>query len=387
MSESVGPRSAGLAALGLESMPNAPLLEIDELVTYFRVPNGLVHAVDEVSLRLERGQTLGVVGESGSGKTVLSRSAMGLLTASNVVQSGAVRYEGHDILAMPEKKRRSLWGTEMAMIFQDPMTSLNPVMKVGKQIGESLRYHLGMSRNEAHEAAIAGLEAVGIPAPERRVNEYPHQLSGGMRQRITIAIALACGPKLIFADEPTTALDVTVQAQILDLLARQQRERHMGMIMVTHDLGVVAGRADFVAVMYAGQVVELAATNDLFARVRMPYTEALMAAIPRLDRPSHSKLNVISGRPPDLLNPPKGCRFAARCPYVQEICRNQAPPLVESSTPGHYYRCFFPVNSPESSPAPTATRAGLAPEAAQIGTVPKAPRTKSAPAPENIAKD
>ena len=286
------------------------------------------------------------MGESGSGKTVLSRSAMGLLTASNVKQSGSVRYEGNDLRELEPKQLRKLWGTEMAMVFQDPMTSLNPVMKIGRQISESLRFHLGMSKSEARDAAIAGLAAVGIPAPERRVDEYPHQLSGGMRQRVTIAIALACGPKLLFADEPTTALDVTVQAQILDLLAREQRDRNMGMVLVTHDLGVVAGRADVVAVMYAGQVVELARTTDLFARVRMPYTEALLRAIPKLEEASHTKLNVISGRPPDLLHPPKGCRFAARCPYVEDLCRTKQPPLVEAGTPGHFYRCWFPVNSP-----------------------------------------
>lgn len=363
MSPSVSIKAAGLDALGLSPKPNAPLLELDELVTRFRVPTGEVHAVDGVSLRLERGQTIGIVGESGSGKTVLSRSAMGLLHASNVIQAGEVRYEGHDINAMTDKDRRKLWGTEMAMVFQDPMTSLNPVMKIGRQIGESLRFHLGMSKAEAREASIAGLASVGIPAPERRVDEYPHQLSGGMRQRVTIAIALACGPKLLFADEPTTALDVTVQAQILDLLSHQQRERNMGMMLVTHDLGVVAGRADVVAVMYAGQIVELAPTKDLFGRVRMPYTEALLRAIPKLDEPSHTKLSVITGRPPDLVHPPTGCRFAPRCQYAQELCRQQAPPLVESGTPGHFYRCWFPVNSPASEKSAETPRRPVEPAA------------------------
>ncbi len=355
--------STGLAALGLDPDDNAPLLSIEDLKTHFRVKGGLVHAVDGVSMRLERRQTLGVVGESGSGKSVLSRSAMGLLRGGNLVQSGQVRYRGHDIVPMSDNERRRLWGTEMAMVFQDPMTSLNPVMKIGKQITESLRFHLGMDRDEAKETALAGLKSVGIPAPERRINEYPHQLSGGMRQRVTIAIALACGPKLLFADEPTTALDVTVQAQILDLLHQQQQERNMGMVLVTHDLGVVAGRADVVAVMYAGQIVEFAPTNELFDNVMMPYTEALLRAIPKLNQPSHTKLNVITGRPPDLIQPPVGCRFASRCPYVQDKCRNEAPPLVESSTPGHLYRCWFPVgqtvaNKPETykpAPPPKAT--------------------------------
>jgi peptide/nickel transport system ATP-binding protein len=388
VSPTVTAKAAGLDALGLSPEPNAPLLELVELITHFRVPDGEVHAVDGVSLRLERGQTIGIVGESGSGKTVLSRSAMGLLHASNVIQKGEVRYEGHDINALADKDRRKLWGTEMAMVFQDPMTSLNPVMKIGRQIGESLRYHLGMSKGEARDAAIAGLASVGIPAPERRVDEYPHQLSGGMRQRVTIAIALACGPKLLFADEPTTALDVTVQAQILDLLSHQQRERNMGMMLVTHDLGVVAGRADVVAVMYAGQVVELARTEDLFGRVLMPYTEALLRAIPKLDEPSHTKLNVITGRPPDLVHPPTGCRFAPRCQYVQELCRKQAPPLVESGTPGHYYRCWFPVNSPASETSAETTAASVTtkdasapgPEATTDGKADADAKTPTAPA-------
>ena len=240
---------------------------------------------------------------------------------------------------------RSIWGTEMAMIFQDPMTSLNPVMKVGSQITESLRYHLDMDKKEASETALSLLRSVEIPEPKRRLGEYPHQLSGGMRQRVTIAIALACGPKLMFADEPTTALDVTVQAQILNLLQKQQRERNMAMILVTHDLGVVAGRADVIAVMYAGQVVETAPTRALFAEMRMPYTEALLKSIPRPEMPSHSRLEAIGGRPPDLVNPPPGCKFAARCPYAQPQCREEEPPLVEAETAGHFYKCWFPVGT------------------------------------------
>lgn len=345
MSQQTTARSTGLEGLGLTPLDNAPLLEIADLKTHFKVKGGVVHAVDGVSISLNRGTTVGVVGESGSGKSVLSRSAMGLLGGGNVIQSGQVRYRGHDIIPMVDKQRRKLWGTEMAMVFQDPMTSLNPVMKIGNQITESLRFHLGMSRSEARETALVGLRSVGIPAPERRIDEYPHQLSGGMRQRVTIAIALACGPKLLFADEPTTALDVTVQAQILDLLEHEQRERNMGMVLVTHDLGVVAGRADLVAVMYAGQIVELAPTAELFNNVQMPYTEALLRAIPKLHEPSHTKLNVITGRPPDLIKPPQGCRFVSRCPYAQEKCQNEAPPLVESQTKGHFYRCWFPVGS------------------------------------------
>jgi oligopeptide/dipeptide ABC transporter ATP-binding protein len=331
--------------------PSGPLLQVRDLRTGFQLEGGLVRAVDGVSFDLDRGHTLGVVGESGSGKTVLSRSVMGLLTARNVRSSGSVVYNGRELMGQSPKELRSIWGSEMAMVFQDPMTSLNPVVKIGRQLTEGPIHNLGTSKSEAKELAIAGLTAVGIPSPERRFDEYPHQLSGGMRQRVGIAIALACGPKLLFADEPTTALDVTVQAQILDLLQEQQRERFMAMILVTHDLGVVANRADEIAVMYAGQIVEKAPAIDLFGAVRMPYTEALLNSIPRLTDPSHTRLQAIGGRPPDLINPPSGCRFSPRCPYVQDKCRNEPPPLIED-TPGHQYRCWFPVNLSVTPPQP-----------------------------------
>jgi len=214
----------------------------------------------------------------------------------------------------------------------------NPVLTIGRQITEGLRYHLDIPKGEASEQALQLLNSVGIPDPKRRLSQYPHELSGGMRQRVTIAISLACGPKLLFADEPTTALDVTVQAQILNLLNQQQRDRHMAMVLVTHDLGVVAGRTDEIAVMYAGQIVEKAPTRALFANVRMPYTEALLKSIPKLEDPSHTRLQIIGGRPPDLINPPAGCRFAPRCPYAQPKCHAEAPPLVEAETPGHLFR-------------------------------------------------
>ncbi|HEU5152925.1 MAG TPA: ABC transporter ATP-binding protein, partial [Iamia sp.] len=304
-------------------------------------PRGVVHAVNDVSFSLERGKTLGVVGESGSGKSVLSRTIMGLLPRS-ARRSGEVTFEGRPIHDLDAEGYRGLWGTEMAMVFQDPMTALNPVQKIGAQITESIREHLDYSKTQRRETAVALLRSVGIPEPERRLKQYPHELSGGMRQRVVIAIALACGPHLLFADEPTTALDVTVQAQILDLLEAQQAERNMAVILVTHDLGVVATRADEIAVMYGGRIVEQAPTQVLFRQMRHPYTEALLRSIPRLDLPSHTRLEAISGRPPDLLHPPKGCRFAARCPYAQPKCVAEEPPLMED-TAGHLHRCWFPV--------------------------------------------
>jgi oligopeptide/dipeptide ABC transporter ATP-binding protein len=311
----------------------------------------MVRAVDGVSFTLERGRTLGIVGESGSGKTVLSRSIMGLLPKKGVVRRGSIRFEGVEIGDASPKQMRKYWGAHMAMVFQDPMTSLNPVMKVGHQITESIHTHLDVSRSFANELAVSLLESVRVPDPARRMQEYPHQLSGGLRQRICIAVALAAGPQLLLADEPTTALDVTVQAQVLDLLELQQRERFMGLVLVTHDLGVVAGRADEVLVMYAGQVVEKAPTNTLFADMKMPYTEALLRSIPKIAEPSHTRLAAIPGRPPDLVDPPPGCRFAARCAYVQDRCREELPPLRPGTAAGHAFRCWFPVGTPEGRAA------------------------------------
>lgn len=327
-----------------------PLLEVEDLHTAFRTPRGLLRAVDGVSFEIQRGRTLGIVGESGSGKTVLIRSVMGLLPPGAVERSGRVRFAGHDVDSLPPGQLRDLWGTQMALVFQDPMTALNPVVRIGRQITESLRKRTGLDRKAARETAISLLTSVGIPAPARRLRSYPHELSGGMRQRVMIAIALACGPRLLLADEPTTGLDVTVQAQILDLLGTLQQERSMAMILVTHDLAVVAGRTDEIAVMYAGRIVEHAATTELFARTRMPYTEALLRSIPRLSEPSHTRLHAIPGRPPDLANPPPGCAFAPRCAYAQERCRSEAPPLRQAG-PGHRFACWFPVGSPEGAEA------------------------------------
>lgn len=363
-------QSTRTSASGLPG--SGTLLDVRDIRTHFRTPRGLLRAVDGVSLKLERGKTLGVVGESGSGKSVLSRSIMRLLPRSNVISSGQVLFEGKDITALPENDLRKLWGNDISMIFQDPMTALNPVLPIGRQITETLRLHLGMNKRDARDTAIALLSAVRIPEPEKRFNGYPHELSGGMRQRIVIAVALACGPKLLFADEPTTALDVTVQAQILDLLAEQQRDRYMAMIMVTHDLGVVAGRADEIMVMYAGRVVERAPTRALFADLRMPYTEALLAAIPRLDQPSHSRLSAISGRPPDLVSPPKGCAFSPRCPYARQRCFEETPELTPTAeNPEHEFACFYPIGSPETEERRveiSARENSDSPQAATAGT-------------------
>ena len=339
------------------------LLEVTDLKTSFKTPRGLARAVNNVSFVLERGKTLGIVGESGCGKSVLSRSIMGLLPKRNVVREGSVQFEGKELITLADSAMRGYWGTEMAMVFQDPMTSLNPVLKVGRQITESLVYHLEMEKQQANDVALTLLKSVGIPEAERRLEEYPHQLSGGMRQRVVIAISLACGPKLLFADEPTTALDVTVQAQILNLLQQQQRERDMAMVLVTHDLGVVASRADEIAVMYAGQIVERAPTRTLFAQMRMPYTEGLLKSIPKLEQPSHSRLQIIGGRPPDLVSPPPGCKFAPRCAYAQERCHSEEPPLVEAETPGHYYKCWYPVGTPQGKEALERNLAAHLPQA------------------------
>jgi oligopeptide/dipeptide ABC transporter ATP-binding protein len=323
-----------------------PLLTVDDLKVSFATPQGQLRAVQGVSLTLEQGKTLGIVGESGSGKTVLSRAIMGLLPRQSATQTGSVRYKGTEILNASNKDLRKLWGTEIAMVFQDPMTSLNPVLRIGHQITESLKIHLKLGRSEAKETALSLLMQVGIPSPVERFDAYPNQLSGGMRQRVIIAIALACAPRLLMADEPTTGLDVTVQAQILDLLSTLQRDRQMGMVLVTHDLGVVATRTDEIIVMYAGNVVERAPTDVLFSQMAMPYTEALLRSIPRIGNPSHTRLLAIEGRPPDLISPPPGCPFAPRCPYVQDKCRREKPPLVEGAVPGHSYACWYPLSEP-----------------------------------------
>jgi peptide/nickel transport system ATP-binding protein len=259
--------------------------------------------------------------------------------------SGRVMFDGQDLLQLSPEKLRKLRGRSLAVVFQDPMTSLNPVLTIGTQLIETLQEHLELDLAAATKRSVELLAAVGIPAPEQRLTQYPHQLSGGMRQRVAIAIALSCEPKLLIADEPTTALDVTIQAQILDLLAREQRRRHMAMILITHDLGVVAGRTDEVAVMYAGRVVERAPTPALFKRMRMPYTEALLAALPRIDAAPHTPLPAISGRPPDPTRPLKGCSFSPRCRYAVARCHSEKPDLAEAETREHQYACFHPIEN------------------------------------------
>jgi oligopeptide/dipeptide ABC transporter ATP-binding protein len=320
-----------------------PLLQVEDLHVSFATSRGPLNAVNGVSLTLEQGKTLGIVGESGSGKTVLSRAIMGLLPRTYTTQTGSVRYDGNEILNAPNDELRRLWSTHIAMVFQDPMTSLNPVQRIGHQIVEPLKVHLKLGKEEAKETALSLLMQVGIPSPVERYNAYPFQLSGGMRQRVMIAIALACAPRLLLADEPTTGLDVTIQAQILDLLSKLQNDRDMAMILVTHDLGVVATRTDEIIVMYAGHVVERAPTNVLFKSMAMPYTEALLNSLPRIANPSHTRLTAIEGRPPDLLRPSPGCPFAPRCPYAQEKCHVEKPPLVQL-TPAHSYACWYPLS-------------------------------------------
>jgi len=318
------------------------LLSVEGVAVDLPTPRGNLRAVDHVDLAVGAGRTLGIVGESGSGKTMLSRAILQLLPKKARL-SGRVLFDGQDLARCDATVLRKLRARSLAVVFQDPMTSLNPVLTIGTQLIETLQAHLALEFQAARQRSIDLLAAVGIPAPEQRLLQYPHQLSGGMRQRVAIAIALSCEPKLLIADEPTTALDVTIQAQILDLLAREQRRRHMAMILITHDLGVVAGRTDEVAVMYAGRVVEWAPTAALFRKMRMPYTEALLAAIPKLDAAPHTPLPAISGRPPDPTRPLGGCSFAPRCRYADNRCRQEKPVLVTAESPDHQYACFHPI--------------------------------------------
>lgn len=324
------------------SAADRQLLAVEDLTVELDTCRGPIRPVDSVSLSLERGKTVALVGESGSGKSMLCRAILGLVPAK-----GSMIFDGHDTGRLPARELNRLRGREIGVVLQDPLSSLNPVMTIASQIIEPMRYHLGICSREGKMRSLALLKDVGIPRPEERLGCYPHQLSGGMRQRVAIAIALACDPKLLIADEPTTALDVTVQAEILSLLGRIQRERDMAVILVSHDLGVVAGRSHDMAVMYAGRIVEQGPTPVVFERMRMRYTHALFEAIPSIDDPPHRRLPNIPDQPPDFASLPAGCRFAPRCAAAAERCRSDYPPLVADGNDGHRYACWFPRHLPE----------------------------------------
>lgn len=317
------------------------LLEVDDLKMYFHTEDGVVHAVDGVSYTLDRGETLGVVGESGSGKSVTAMTIMGLISMPpGKIEGGSVTYRGHDLLSMSEEEMQHVRGNDIAMIFQDPMTSLNPTMTIGKQIVEMLKAHRkDMTKEQMKARALELIELVGISNPEMRYKQYPHELSGGMRQRVVIAIALACDPKVLIADEPTTALDVTIQAQILDLMKELQSKIDTSIIIITHNLGVVANIAQRVCVMYGGTVVETGSVEDIFYRPQHPYTKGLLAAVPKLHEKT-DKLHTILGTPPDLMNPPKGCPFAARCGHTMKVCQEYRPDFTEFEE-GHTSACWL----------------------------------------------
>jgi oligopeptide/dipeptide ABC transporter ATP-binding protein len=323
------------------------LLEVEDLKVTFPGRGRPVRAVDGVSYGVYPGQTLAIVGESGSGKTVSCRAVMGLLPPAAAI-TGSVRFAGTQLIGLTDDQLRRHRGADVAMVFQDPTRSLNPTMRIGGQIAEAIRAHQRVSKTQARQQAVDLLRLVRIPLPERRCTEYPHQLSGGMRQRVMIAIALACRPRLLIADEATTSLDVTTQAQIMELLLELQAELGMTLLLISHDLGLAASYADEVIVMYAGRIVEQAPATRLFSGVRMPYTQALLEAIPRLERPAHSPLPVIAGRPPDLSALPAGCSFAPRCRHAADDCRATEPPLDEHE-PGHRWACWHPVEDGQKS--------------------------------------
>lgn len=328
---------------------NTPLLQIKDLHTDIEIRSGVVRALSGVDLHVNPGETLGIVGESGSGKTMTALSLMGLLPQGGKVSSGSIILDGQDLTQLPLKEKRKLRGTKVGMIFQDPLTSLNPTMKIGLQVCEPLRVHEKLSKKEALARAVEILKRVGMPRPEVVINNYPHQLSGGMRQRVMIAMALVCKPRILIADEPTTALDVTTQMQILDLIDELRDEYKMGVILITHDLGVVAGHTDRVAVMYAGRIVETAPTKTLFTEPKHRYTSSLMAALPERALAAGTKLFSIPGAPPSLTNLPVGCRFAARCLWATDECRAGYPDL--SGDENHTFSCFHPVQEGDESPA------------------------------------
>ena len=335
------------------------LLEVDDLKMYFHTQDGVVKAVDGVSYTLDRGETLGVVGESGSGKSVTSLTIMGLIDMPpGKIEGGDVRYRGKSLLAMSEREMEHVRGNDIAMIFQDPMTSLNPVYTIGRQLGEGLRLHRGYSKEQARERPIELLKMVGIPNAEQRVKDYPHEFSGGMRQRVMIAMALACDPDILIADEPTTALDVTIQAQIIELMKSMQEKNGNAIIMITHDLGVVADVADKIMVMYAGSPVEFGTAEEIFYSASHPYTWGLIRSIPKQVEDKKESLTPIKGNPPSLVNAPKGCSFAPRCPYAKDICHQKKPEPTYVGE-GHYTKCHFatePGFIEKNAPATSRTK-------------------------------
>jgi oligopeptide transport system ATP-binding protein len=323
----------------------AVLLEVRDLETKFFTQDGVVNAVNGVSFRLDEGETLGIVGESGCGKSVSMLSVMRLIPQPpGKITNGTVMFQDRDLLALSEDQMRQVRGNKVAMVFQDPMTSLNPVLTIGQQIMEALQLHLGMDKEQARKRAAELLEMVNIPQAADRLNDYPHQFSGGMRQRVMIAMGLSCNPQLLIADEPTTALDVTIQAQIVDIVKQLKRELGMAIIWITHDLGVIAGLVDRVQVMYAGFIVERAEVHEFYSNPLHPYSHGLLGSLPRLDARSRDKLTPIEGLPPDLVDLPKGCPFYARCRYHIEKCLETNPPLVQTKRPGHEVACWVDLN-------------------------------------------
>ena len=326
-----------------------PLLDVRGLRTEFHTQDGTVHAVNGISYTLREGEAMGLVGESGCGKSVSALSLMRLIpTPPGRIAGGEILFEGRDLLNLSDEEIRRVRGNQIAMIFQDPMTSLNPVLTIGRQIGESLELHKGMDRKAARQRTVELLEMVGIPSARSRVDDYPHQFSGGMRQRVMIAMAISCEPRLLIADEPTTALDVTIQAQILDLILGLRQRLGMAVILITHDLGVVAGVCDRIAVMYAGYIVEEATAEELFADPRHPYTLGLLRSLPRIDQPRRERLIPIEGMPPDLINLPRGCPFAPRCTYAVDRSEEELP-VLEPVGPQHRVACWVDVRAEESN--------------------------------------
>jgi peptide/nickel transport system ATP-binding protein len=342
----------------------APVLEVQDLSTHIKLTSSVVQAVGNVDFQVEAGESLGIVGESGCGKSMTGLSIMGLLPPGGSIIGGSIKLGGRELVGLKDEEMRQIRGNEVAMIFQDPLTSLDPTKTIGYQVAEPVRLHRQASKAEALDRAVEVLSLVGLPRPKERLGDYPHQLSGGLRQRVMIAMALACEPKLLIADEPTTALDVTIQAQILALLKDLKDRLGMGMLLITHDMGVIAGHADRVNVMYAGRVVETADVRELFASMHHPYTQALLASIPQLDQDANKALHAIPGLPPDLSHPPQGCRFAARCPRADDKCRADEPPLSGPS-PDHRFSCWHPV----AGPLALAVIGGRGPDAASTGLV------------------